>query len=152
MTPQRIIKYIIVHCSATRADRAYTAQQLERDHRARSMSGAGYHYYVERSGVVHPMRPIERAGAHTRGYNRCSIGICYEGGLDAMGEPRDTRTKAQQQALQDLLLRLRQLYPSALIVGHRDLSPDLNGDGRVSPYEWVKQCPCFDASVEYAHI
>lgn len=152
MTQQRTIRYIVLHCSATRADRIYTAIQLERDHRARGMSEAGYHYYVERSGVVHPMRPIERAGAHTRGYNRCSIGICYEGGIDTLGKPCDTRTKAQQQALQDLLLRLRKRYPSALIVGHRDLSPDLNGDGRITPNEWVKQCPCFNALEEYAHI
>lgn len=32
------------------------------------------------------------------------------------------------------------------VVGHRDLSPDVNGNGVVEPEEWVKVCPCFDVA------
>ena len=93
------IRYIVVHCSATRADHPYPVEALERDHIARGFRGAGYHFYIRRSGVIHPLRPLERIGAHALGYNRCSWGVCYEGGLDDMGHPADTRTAEQRTAL-----------------------------------------------------
>lgn len=86
------------------------------------------------------------------GHNRHSIGVCYEGGLDEAGHPADTRTDAQRTALRQLLATLRRRYPQARIVGHRDLSPDRNGDGIISRGEWVKHCPCFDATREYADL
>ena len=30
------------------------------------------------------------------------------------------------------------------ILGHRDFSPDRNGNGHVEPFEWLKECPGFD--------
>lgn len=130
----------------------YTPDMMERDHRERGFNSAGYHFYIPRSGYRHPMRPLELAGAHVTGFNKESIGVCYEGGISAEGKPADTRTDAQKQALLSLLKELVVLYPDAEIVGHRDLSPDLNGDGVISPDEWTKQCPCFDAKKEYAKI
>ena len=91
-------------------------------------------------------------GAHVLGYNRCSYGVCYEGGLDDTGQPADTRTPAQRTALIQLLQLLLKLAPQATILGHRDLSPDRNGDGRITPDEWIKLCPCFDAQREYHDI
>lgn len=91
-------------------------------------------------------------GAHARGYNRCSIAVCYEGGLSPEGIPCDTRTDPQRIALKALLRILKREFPSAEIVGHRDLSPDRNGDGQTTPSEWTKACPCFDARTEYASL
>lgn len=76
----REINLIVVHCSATRADRDFTENDLEVCHRHRGFNGAGYHFYVRKDGSIKNTRPIERPGAHARGYNACSIGICYEGG------------------------------------------------------------------------
>ena len=141
----RPIRMIVVHCSATRSVQSYSPEQLEQDHLRRGFRGCGYHYYIMRSGWLYEMRPPELVGAHARGYNRYSIGVCYEGGLDARYQPADTRTPEQRQMLEQLMQRLRSLYPTAFILGHRDLSPDLNGDGVISPHEWTKACPCFDA-------
>lgn len=146
------IRYIVVHCSATRLDRPYPVEALEHDHRLRGFQGAGYHFYILRAGNIIPLRPLDRIGAHALGYNRCSWGVCYEGGLSSEGKPEDTRTPAQRTALRQLLTRLHELAPRAEIVGHRDLSPDRNGDGKISPCEWVKACPSFDARREYASI
>lgn len=146
------IRMIILHCSATRSNMSYTVQQLERDHRARGFRTVGYHYYIYRSGQVVQCRSLNECGAHTRGYNHCSIGICYEGGLSPQGVATDTRTQAQKEALLQLLKQLKQRFPHAVILGHRDLSRDLDGDGRISPYEYMKACPCFDAIPEYAHL
>ena len=82
------------------------------------------------------------------GHNKYSVGICYEGGLDAMGNPKDTRTPEQRSALRLLVHQLLKQFRNARVCGHRDLSPDLDGDGTVQPREWVKQCPCFEVSKE----
>lgn len=68
------------------------------------------------------------------------------------GRPADTRTAAQKRTLVALLRSLRADYPGARIVGHRDLSPDVNGNGRVDKWERTKECPCFDAAEEYADL
>lgn len=146
------IRYIVLHCSATRSTQDYSPEELERDHRARGFRGIGYHYYVRRSGEVIPCRPLDQIGAHVRGYNHCSWGICYEGGLDSAGQPTDTRTPKQRASLLRLLAQLKGYAPQARILGHRDLSPDRNGDGRITPEEWLKSCPCLEAEDEYAPL
>ena len=67
-------------------------------------------------------------------------------------KPKDTRTPEQKSALLNLLKELRKLYPYAKIIGHRDTSPDLNGNGIVEPCEFIKACPSFDAKTEYRGI
>lgn len=144
----RRIDYIVVHCSATREGQELPPETLDEMHRARGFSGTGYHYYIRRNGEVTETRPIAQIGAHTRGYNNHGIGICYEGGLDARGEPADTRTTEQRTVLRLLVQQLRRKFPAARVCGHRDLSPDTNGNGVVEPHEWLKQCPCFDVRTE----
>ena len=146
----RTITLIILHCSATRCNASYSFEQCRYDHiHHRGWKDIGYHYYVERDGSLHAGRPETTIGAHCKHHNTHSIGVCYEGGLDAEGKACDTRTLDQKATLLKLITELRERYPQALILGHRDLSPDLNGNGLVEPLEWIKQCPCFDAMKEY---
>lgn len=132
----RTITLIIIHCSAVRPDQTSSAKQIDTWHRKRGWSGIGYHYVVRRDGSVEKGRPEARVGAHCLNHNKYSIGVCYEGGLDAGGCPADTRTKEQKEALLRLLRELRGCYPHALIVAHHTL------DAR-------KACPCFNAEREY---
>ena len=128
----RKINLIVIHCTATRVTRDFPVEALEACHKARGFRTIGYHYYITKDGVIYPCRPEEMPGAHAKHYNAHSIGICYEGGLDANGNPADTRTPAQKQAMVKLLQSLCTDYPEAEIIGHRDLP-------------WVKKaCPCFD--------
>ena len=142
----REINLIVVHCSATRADRDFTENDLEVCHRHRGFNGAGYHFYIRKNGEIKNTRPLEKPGAHALGYNAHSIGICYEGGLDVRYRPADTRTEWQKHSLRVLIRTLLMDYPGCRVCGHRDLSPDRNGDGRISPEEWVKECPCFEVT------
>ncbi|WP_044269267.1 N-acetylmuramoyl-L-alanine amidase [Bacteroides timonensis] len=142
----RKIDLLVIHCSATRADRCYTEYDLITDHLRRGFSGAGYHFYIRKDGAVKNLRSIEQLGAHARGYNSSSIGICYEGGLDITGHSADTRTDFQKHSLRVLVMLLLRDYPGSRVVGHRDLSPDLNHNGEIEPEEWIKECPCFDAA------
>ena len=76
------IRYLVIHCSATRCNRPYSLAQMDRDHRARGFAGIGYHYYIRLNGDICALRGRDEVGAHVRGYNRMSLGICYEGGLN----------------------------------------------------------------------
>ena len=142
----REINLIVVHCSATRADRDFTENDLEVCHRHRGFNGAGYHFYIRKNGDIKNTCPLEKPGAHALGYNAHSIGICYEGGLDVRYRPADTRTEWQKHSLRVLIRTLLMDYPGCRVCGHRDLSPDLNGDGEIEPEEWIKACPCFEVN------
>lgn len=148
----RKIDLIVIHCSATRADRSLTSEDLEMQHRRRGFKGTGYHFYIRKDGMIYPTRPLERIGAHARGFNQSSIGICYEGGLDCKGIPADTRTPEQREHLRLLVRQIMDNFPGCRVVGHRDLSPDQNGNGEIEPEEWIKACPCFDVKTEFAGI
>lgn len=134
----RNINLIIVHCSATPEGRNVAVADIDRWHRERGFDGIGYHYVVYIDGSVHEGRPLNKVGAHCKGHNAHSIGICYVGGVDLNGKPKDTRTLAQKDALVNLLMRLKRRFPKAVIRGHRDFA--------------AKACPSFDATKEYAGI
>lgn len=144
----RTIHLIVVHCSATRAHCALTPEALETSHRRRGFRGIGYHYYIRKDGTTLLTRPLELIGAHAKGHNAHSIGICYEGGLDEQGHPKDTRTPEQRSALRLLVHQLLKRFRNSYVCGHRDLSPDINGNGVTECREWVKECPCFDVGKE----
>ena len=114
----REIKLLVIHCSATRCNVSFPVERLRECHLQRGFRDIGYHFYITRDGVLHHCRPVSEIGAHVRGFNRHSIGICYEGGLDENGRPADTRTTAQRFALLDLLTILKHQYPEAQIAGH----------------------------------
>ena len=143
------VAYLIVHCTASPEGLDLDAKAIDRMHRNRGFSMIGYHYLIKLDGTIEEGRPLDKQGAHVRGYNDESIGIAYVGGLDSARKAKDTRTELQQVAMVNLLEALVKKFPKAKIVGHRDLSPDLDGDGVVEKHEWMKQCPCFSAIEEY---
>ena len=145
----RAISLIVVHCSATREDKSFTEHDLDVCHRRRGFNGVGYHFYIRKNGDIKSTRPLERVGAHARGFNSESIGICYEGGLDKNGKAKDTRTDAQKKAMRELVQDICHRHDIIDILGHRDTSPDKNGNGIVEKCEWMKECPCFDVKSEF---
>lgn len=145
----RRIDYIVVHCSATIEGKNFTAADIDRWHKNRGWSAIGYHYVIDLDGLLEEGRPEWKIGAHVKGKNRHSLGVCYIGGLDKNKAPKDTRTKAQKQGLQNLIEHLKVKYPNAAVLGHRDFSKDLNGNGIIEPFEFSKSCPCFDVKNEF---
>lgn len=151
---KRKVDLIVIHCSATKETVNYTFEQCIKDHKARGFNTCGYHRYIRKDGTIHEGRPFQNQGAHVANFNRHSIGICYEGGLDANGKAKDTRTPEQKEALIKCINEALEWANGTVtrITGHRDLSPDKNGNGIVEPNEWVKMCPCFNAEPEYSHL
>jgi len=136
--------YIVIHCSATKPTQDVDAAAIDEWHRARGWAGIGYHLVIKRDGTVEPGRPLDSAGAHVRGYNSRSIGVCMVGGIDPDGSSADNFTDWQWVSADAVVDFLRRMYPDAVIVGHRDLSPDANADGIIDQNDWLKDCPCFD--------
>lgn len=132
------VKWLVVHCSASRCNRPFTVERLIETGRQR-FGQPSYHYYVRRNGYVVPILSESVQGVHAVGYNHCSIAVCYEGGLDENGKAADTRTELQKASLYELLKQLRRDYPQARIIGHREL-----------PHV-AKDCPCFSCA-EYADL
>ncbi|OYY49054.1 MAG: lysozyme [Methylophilales bacterium 28-44-11] len=145
MKQPKVINHLVVHCSASRPKSKTDISTITRDHKARGFSTIGYHYVIYRDGSVHKGRPDTEVGAHVTARNVGSLGICLVGGLnDDSGKPENNFTEAQFDSLRQLLFTLTKQHPQAKVLGHRDLSPDLNKNGKIERSEWVKECPCFD--------
>lgn len=135
----RIIKEIIVHCSATPEGKDFTVLDIKKWHLERGFSDIGYHYVIYRDGSINKGRDESKIGAHCTGHNSYSIGVCYVGGVAKDGKTaKDTRTDAQKKSLLSLLRNLKMKYPQASIHSHKDYCN--------------KACPSFDATKEYSSI
>lgn len=135
----RDINKIILHCSATREGQDISTETIRGWHvNERGWSDIGYHYVVLLDGTVDKARPVERQGAHVRGHNKGSIGVCYIGGCDADMNPKDTRTDLQKESLTELISYLMDSYEDATLHGHNEFSS--------------KACPSFDVKEEYKEL
>lgn len=140
----RYITRIVLHCTATREGQPVSIADIDRWHKAKGWSGIGYNYLVDLHGDVKLGRPEIMVPAHVFGWNADSLGHVYAGGLDSQGTPKDTRTEAQKAGQRRIIEDCIKHYPSIVdICGHRDLSPDVDGDGVIEPFEWMKACPSF---------
>lgn len=126
----RKINKIIIHCSATKASQDIGVKEIDAWHKKQGWEEIGYHFVIRRNGRCEKGRDIEKIGAHCKGHNADSIGICLVGGIDNNGKPQNNFTDAQFQTLRKLVADLKQKYPQATIHGHNEFAN--------------KACPCFD--------
>jgi len=175
----REIDLIVVHCSATNPSqnigvreiydmhtfpkllsngkyrylsKEYDFSELPESVQGKSGRGwrdVGYHNIICRDATLHHGRDLAIPGAHARGHNKNSIAICLIGGVDSSGKAVDNFEIGQKDTLRGYLDTLTDVFPGSAVVGHRDLSPDLNADGIITPNEYMKQCPCFDVKEWY---
>lgn len=140
------MKYITVHASATTPEQDFTYDDLRHLHvDINGWSDVGYHWYIRRDGECIPCRPLSRMGAGVRGHNKDNIHICLEGGVNLIGQAEDNYTQAQKDTLRLTIIdMIGQFGVTTEPCGHRDWSPDLNGDGTIQANEFIKECPCFD--------
>jgi len=145
----RKIDKIVIHCAATPNGKVFTVNHIDAMHKSRgffrnkaaraafnpSIASVGYHFVIEIDGTVKTGRGLEEVGAHVGGHNQNSIGVCMIG--------TDKFSKHQWSSLAKLVGELSIKYPGALVLGHRDLSPDKNKDGKITSVDWVKICPGF---------
>ena len=132
------IKKIIIHCSDSEFG---SASVIDGWHKARGWDGIGYHYVITNGiqescrkykgsddGIIQDGRNVEKQGAHVRGHNSDSIGICLIGKHHFTG-------KQMVYALPALLNFLFNTYKldSDNIFGHNEFNPE-------------KTCPNFNVN------
>lgn len=146
----RRIERIFVHCTA--GSQKQTVEDLKAEFKRKGWKNPGYHYVVMPDGKVESLLPEDSISNGVQGFNSTSVNVAYVGGIDAEGKGVDNRTPEQKKSLKTILSQLKKKYPDAEIMGHRDISPDKNGNGIVDPWERIKECPVFDAKVEYKDL
>lgn len=135
----RIIKHLVVHCSAT--SQTATVDAIKRYWKEKlGWVNYGYHVIITASGEIVRLAKDEAICNGVAGHNSTSLHVCYIGGIDANGKSKDSRTFAQKSSLYTVLTEWRKKYPNATILGHRDFKGV------------AKDCPCFDAKKEYENI
>ena len=127
----RKINEIFIHCSATPPNRDIQAEDIRTWHvRDNGWSDIGYHWVITRKGELQKGRPVRRPGAHARGHNSYSLGICMVGGINTKQEAESNYTEAQWDMLRQVIVRLMESYPDAKVRGHNEVA--------------AKACPSFD--------
>lgn len=146
----RSIKRIFVHCTA--GSQRQKIADLQAEFKRKGWKHPGYHYVIQADGTITQLLGEQFVSNGVKGYNSTAVNVAYMGGIDAQGKAVDNRTEEQKASLVKLLKELKGRYPKAEILGHRDISPDANGNGIVDPWERIKECPCFNAKDEYKDI
>lgn len=120
----RNIDKIVIHCSDSPQGRGDDVDTIRRWHKERGWSDIGYHYVIIEDGEIQVGRDLERSGAHAKGHNTGSIGICLIG--------RDSFTEEQFISLAGLVLGMMEQFDIELdnVLGHYQVSS--------------KTCPNFD--------
>lgn len=143
----RKIERIFVHCTASK--QTATVDDIKREFKNKGWKNPGYHYLIDSNGEIHQLLDEEGISNGVQGYNQTSINVAYIGGIDEKGKGIDNRTDEQKKSLKSLISKLKEKYPNAEVLGHRDISPDKNGNGIVDPWERIKECPCFNVKDEF---
>lgn len=134
MKLRRSTEYIIIHCSATKPNQDIDVNDIRLWHtRDNGWSDIGYHSVITRGGEIQQGRDYHQVGAHCKGINNISVGVCLVGGIDEYGEAKNNFTEKQWKSLKRELQWLKTLFPDAMIAGHNQFS--------------AKQCPSFDVEL-----
>lgn len=157
---KKALKYLVIHCTATAEGREVTAADIRRWHTSPVSQGGRGWKQVGYTDLIHLDGKVVRLADNNEdawvdpweitngaaGYNAVSRHIVYVGGCDKSMKPKDTRTAAQKNAMAKYVRKFHARHPGVRIIGHRDLSPDRNGNGVIEPNEWMKACPSFDVA------
>lgn len=135
---------LVIHSTGSPNGQIQTVAQIRAYHTApqpkgRGFSDIGYHWVIGVDGKRYPGRPTMFTGAHVKTDNSHTLGMSLVG--------TDKFTKAQWEELAAAVVQIMEEFPSIKkVCGHRDYSPDLNHNGTIENFEWIKICPSFDVS------
>lgn len=151
------IKKIVIHCTAGFGNLA----SIQSYWKSLGWRTGGYHRVIATDGTIHKLYEFSHVTNGVKGYNHECIHISYIGGVDPNNYKvaKDTRTEEQKFSILSCIMEAQEWIadnggnPAEVqILGHRDLSPDLNNNGIIEPNERSKECPSFDAIPEYKNL
>lgn len=152
------VKYIGLHCSAGFGD----IDSIKAFWKGKGWKSPGYHIIIDLEGNIHYLLDFEKVSNGVLGFNEELINICYIGGIekkDGKYIGKDTRTRLQKIRMTNAVVEVIEWLRAngndcsdVTILGHRDFSPDNNGNGVIESWERIKECPSFDAIEEYKEL
>jgi len=94
----------------------HTVDVVRQWHLSKGWDDIGYHWFIEKDGATKQGRKEDLHGAHCKGHNVTSIGVCVAGNFDAT-----LPTKAQEKALTKLLKEIMERHdiPYSEVYPHR---------------------------------
>lgn len=152
------IKYIVIHCTAGYGDLNSIKNFW---FKTRKWVTGGYHRYIDLDGSITKLYPFSTVVNGVLGHNHEALHISYRGGVEKgnVKVAKDTRTQLQKEAIIASITEALCWITNnsgdvskVKILGHRDFSPDKNGNGKIESWERIKECPCFDAITEYKYL
>lgn len=145
MTDRHQTRGGVIHVTATQANGGLTMAKLDAMHKARGWTTVGYNMVVFQDHRIElSPRGWNGVGAHVAGFNSIYFGLSMEGGIDKAGRPDFSTVEPLLPTLMKAMRMVEQKFGRIPWCGHRDLSPDKDGDGIIEPYEYLKACPTFD--------
>lgn len=140
------LEYLVIHCTATPEGREVSSSEIRRWHTSPVSQGGRGWKQVGYTDMIHLDGRVERLVPNNedanvdpweitngaKGYNAISRHVVYVGGVDAndVKKARDTRTRAQKEALKRYVLDFHRRFPQVRIIGHNEVAN--------------KACPSFD--------
>ena len=125
--------YVVIHCAQTKPSMDIGFKEIDQWHKRRGWTGCGYNFIIRQNGMIETGRALEQVGAHVKGFNHNSLGICLVGGIDEDGDFDVNYTPEQWDTLDCLVETMTKIYPNAAVVGHKDLDSH-------------KACPIFEVA------
>ena len=143
---KRELKYLVIHCTATKEGRDVSADEIRRWHTSPVSKGGRGWKQVGYTDLIHLNGSVERLVANNEdawvddweitnganGYNSVSRHVVYAGGTIDGKTPKDTRTPAPKAALEKYVKDFHAAHPNVKIIGHNQVA--------------AKACPSFDVA------
>lgn len=151
------IKYIVIHCQAGHG----TLESMQAFWEKKGWNSPGYATWIDYDGTRHKLSNYNNPTNGVAGFNSECIHMSYRGGVSKTDSSKasDTRTQAQKNAILKEIIEVMTWLKdngnnlqNVMIVGHYHFSNDNNKNGAIEPWERIKECPSFDAYIEYAYL
>ena len=139
------LKYLILHCTATAEGCEVSSEEIRAWHTNPVCKGGRGWQQVGYTDMIHLDGKVERLVDNNedanvdpwevtngaKGYNAVSRHVVYVGGCARGGKSsKDTRTRAQREAMETYVKDFHRRHPKVRIIGHREVA--------------AKDCPSFD--------
>ena len=149
MKPRKVTTTIIVHGAWTPPNMDIGVADIRQWHLERDFSDIGYHFVIRRDGTIEEGRALDKVGAHCKGLNATSIGICLVGGRPGDNHPDRSSDRAWDFNYTAIQMASLMVLVDQLAVKFKDIHRVM---GHRDALGVTKLCPGFDVAEWFRHV
>lgn len=106
----RAIDKIILHCSDSDNVKHDDVSIINQWHKEKGWNSCGYHYFIKKNGELQTGRFEDEIGAHCKGHNSTSIGVCLSGKTAFTEQQYDTAVLLVKNIMERYKLTEKDIY------------------------------------------